>query len=551
MREEEGQSAAPKTPVAARPSYFLTRLVLLRLLGGVYFVAFLGLVGQLGPLIGRAGLLPAHTFLDQVAAEAGSRAAGFWALPSLFWLGTGDTFLQAAAWVGLGLSAAVVLGATNAVLMALLWALYMSFVHIGQLFYGYGWEILLLEAGFLAIFLCPLRSLRPLPAAPPSPVVLWLLRWTLFRVMLGAGLIKLRGDSCWRELTCLFYHYETQPLPNPLSWLLNQAPPWLHKLGVLWNHFIELFCPLGLFGPRRLAALAGVLQIAFQLTLILSGNLAFLNWLTLTLAFACFDDQALARVLPRRLVERAAALAEQARPARAQRWLDWTLLVVIAALSIKPVVNLLSPGQLMNSSFDRLHLVNTYGAFGSVGQKRSEVILLGTDAVPVDGKVRWREYEWKCKPGDVRRRPCVVAPYQLRLDWQIWFAAMSSYDREPWLLHLVYKLLQGDRGALSLLASNPFPEGAPKWIRAELFEYKFTTFKDRDAGWWTRRRVATYLPPVSLDTVELREFIAAQGWPVAAGSAPAAPGMESEGLGKESEGAAEEPAAESEGSGTD
>lgn len=507
-------------PSPQRPSYFLTRLVLLRLLGGIYFIAFLGLVTQLRPLIGRAGLLPAHTFLAAVAQSAGSRGAGFRELPSLFWLGASDRFLQGSAWVGLLLSAAVVLGASNAVLMALLWFLYMSFVHIGQLFYGYGWEILLLEAGFLAIFLCPLRSLRPLPATPPSQVVLWLVRWTLFRVMFGAGMIKLRGDSCWRELSCLIYHYETQPLPNPLSWLLHQAPPWFHKLGVLWNHLIELIVPFALFGPRRVALVAGLLQIAFQLTLILSGNLSFLNWLTLSLCVACLDDQALARVLPRRLGERAAALARTAVPGRVQRAVAWGLLVLVVWLSVEPVMNLLSPGQVMNSSFDRLHLVNTYGAFGSVGKTRTEVVLLGTDGVPIDGKVRWREYEFKCKPGDLHRRPCVVAPYQLRLDWQIWFAAMSSYDREPWLLHLAYKLLQGDRGALSLLANDPFPEGAPKYIRAELFEYHFTSFKTRTEGWWTRRRLDTYLPPVSLETAELREFIASQGWPVAASPPP-------------------------------
>ena len=224
------QPEAAAASSAEKPSYFLTRLVFLRLLGGIYFIAFLGLVKQLRPLIGRDGLLPAQTFLAEVAASAGSRSAGFRELPSLFWLGASDRFLQGSAWAGLLLSAAVVLGASNAALMALLWFLYMSFVHIGQLFYGYGWEILLLEAGFLAIFLCPLRSLRPLLAAPPSPVVLWLLRWTLFRVMLGAGLIKLRGDSCWRELTCLFYHYETQPIPNPLSPYLHHSPDWFHKV---------------------------------------------------------------------------------------------------------------------------------------------------------------------------------------------------------------------------------------------------------------------------------------------------------------------------------
>ena len=436
-----------------RPCYELVRFVLLRLLGFVYLAAFCSLATQVRPLLGQDGLTPAAKYVGRIVA-ASSRWQGFVRLPSLFFLHASDGLLVGLAWTGVLLSLLLLCGYASAILLAVLWALYLSYVHIGQIWYGYGWELLLCETGFLAIFLVPLLDGRPFPRRPTPEPIIWLLRWLALRVMLGAGLIKLRGDSCWRELTCLFYHYETQPLPNPLSWLLNQAPPWLHKLGVLWNHFIELVCPLGLFGPRRLAAVAGFLQIAFQLTLILSGNLAFLNWLTLTLAVACFDDQALARVLPRRLGEHAAALGRAAVPSPVQRGLGWALLILVAGLSIQPVVNLLSPGQLMNSSFDRLHLVNTYGAFGSVGRTRNEIVLLGTDGVPTDGKVRWREYEFKCKPGDIHRRPCVVAPYQLRLDWQIWFAAMSSYDREPWLLHLIYKLLQGDRGALSLLASD-------------------------------------------------------------------------------------------------
>jgi hypothetical protein len=305
--------------------------------------------------------------------------------------------------------------------MAVLWFLYLSFVHVGQIFYGYGWEILLLEAGFLGIFFCPLRSWRPLPPEAPSPIGPYAVRWLLFRVMFGAGLIKIRGDACWRELSCLVYHYETQPIPNPMSWLLHQAPAWFHQLGALYNHLVELVAPFFLFWPRRAAMVAAGSMIVFQAILIVSGNLSWLNWLTLVLCVACFDDRALARVLPLR--------AAASPPSRNTQIAAIALAVLVGALSIAPAANLLSEAQIMNTSFDRLHLVNTYGAFGSVGRARDEVILEGSD----DG-VTWREYNFRCKPGDPMRRPCLIAPLQPRLDWQIWFAAMSRVDRQPWLL---------------------------------------------------------------------------------------------------------------------
>jgi hypothetical protein len=482
-------SSAPE-----RPSYWLTRWLYLRGIGFIYLCAFVSLWWQLLPLFGARGILPVREFL----ARARLAGVGFVDLPSLFWLGCSDGALRVACLAGLVLSAAVLAGLTNALALAVLWAIYLSFVHVGQIFYGYGWEILLLEAGFLAIFLCPLRSIAPLPErSPPPTVVIWLLRWLLFRVMFGAGLIKIRGDECWRDLTCLIYHYETQPIPNPLSWLLHQAPPWFHKMGALYNHAVELVAPFLLFWPRQVAMLAALATVLFQTILILSGNLSWLNWLTLTLCVACFDDRALARLAPAWVRARLVELAPL-RPARSTRMVAWALCVLVAVLSVGPVTNLLSREQVMNTSFDRLHLVNTYGAFGSVGRTRDEVVLEGS----YDG-VEWREYEFRCKPGDPLRRPCVVAPLQPRLDWQIWFAAMSRIGQQPWLLKLVAKLLDGDAGVLRLMAASPFDRGPPRYIRARLFEYHFTRFGQ--PGWWTRKPVGEYMPPVARE--ELKEIL--------------------------------------------
>jgi hypothetical protein len=499
--------------VDLRDRYWLTRWVFLRALGFIYCVAFLALAQQLLPLLGRNGLLPAQLFVDSIAGAQGGRWPAFLALPSLFFVDCSDTLLWATAWIGFGLSLVVLLGFANLPLLVALWALYMSFVHIGQIFYSYGWEILLLETGFLAIFLVPWLDGRSLAARQTSPpvVVIWLLRWLLFRVMLGAGLIKLRGDACWRDLTCLQYHYETQPLPNPLSWYLHWLPAWWHQLEVLFNHFVELVVPWSLFAPRRLRHIGGLFLVAFQLLLIVSGNLSWLNWLTLALCIACFDDAALARCLPSRWVVRLGAREPSPVP-RLRQLAVAALGLLVVWLSVAPVRNMLGAHQVMNGSFDTLHLVNTYGAFGSVGKLRHEVILEGTTDSEVGEATQWREYQFKCKPGDVMRRPCVIAPYQYRIDWQVWFAAMQSIRSNPWLLHLIAKLLHNDPGALSLLANNPFPEQPPKLIRAELYEYSFTPPGDASGAWWTRRRVGSYVQPLAADTPLLVRYLVSMGW---------------------------------------
>ena len=517
QQDDNHQPATPRTP----SSYWLTRFVILRLLGFVYFVAFLAAVNQIVPLVGDHGLLPARTFMEQVAAHFGSHSEGFLQLPSLFWVHLSDRFLAGTAWIGLGLSATVMLGYANAIITALLWALYMSFVNIGQDWYGYGWEIQLLETGFLAIFLCPLLDGRPFPKRAPPRIVIWLFRWLTFRIMIGAGLIKLRGDPCWRDLTCLYYHYETQPIPNPLSWWLHFRPHWFHKLGAVWNHFVELVVPWFAFYPRLARHIAGALLVSFQIILILSGNLSFLNWLTIVPALACFDDSLWEKLLPRWLVERARRAAESVpaspmmirfRPPAPEEIAALVLAAIVVLLSIAPVANMLSPRQLMNTSFNRLHLVNTYGAFGSVGRVRPEIVFEGTDESTPTDHTKWKEYEFKAKPGNPRRRPALIAPYQPRIDWQIWFAAMSTPDQYPWTLHFVWKLLHNDRGTLSLLANNPFPEKPPRYIRAQYYRYEFAPPGDQSGAWWKRTLLGSWLPPLSADDPRLIRFLSVYGW---------------------------------------
>ena len=465
------------------PDYWLTRLVFQRALAAIYLIAFLVAARQFAPLLGERGLLPVPRFTAYVP---------FRASPSLFHLRYSDRLLRAVAWTGLALSALVVSGIPDAwplalemLLWAVLWALYLSIVNVGQTFYSFGWETLLLETGFLAIFLGPAWTVPPL-------TLIWLLRWLLFRVEFGAGMIKIRGDRCWRDLTCLYYHHETQPMPNPLSWYFHHLPKTLHRAEVLGNHFAQLVVPFFLFFPQPIATVAGLVILTTQGWLLLSGNFSWLNVLTMTLATLSLDDAALGRVL-----------TLEPHWIASDSWHAWLVVgvtIVIVLLSYRPARNLLSRHQLMNTSFDPLHLVNTYGAFGSITKERYEIVIEGTDEPVLTPNTAWREYEFKAKPGDVRRRPPQYAPYHLRLDWLMWFAAMSSPMYHPWFAPLVVKLLEADPPTLRLLGTDPFAGGRPRFIRATLYLYRFTTPRERreSSAWWVRSRVDEYLQPVSL-----------------------------------------------------
>jgi hypothetical protein len=467
------------------PHYWLSRFVIERALAAVYLIAFAGARSQFPALLGERGLLPVRRLLSSTT---------FRERPTLFHFRYSDRLLAGTAWTGIALSVAVLAGLPQAgpawVAMLgwlALWGLYMSIVNVGQTFYGFGWESILLEASFLAIFLGP-------AASPPPVLVIWLLRWLLFRVEFGAGLIKLRGDPCWRDLTCLYYHHETQPMPNPLSWHFHHLPKAVHKLEVAGNHVIQLVVPFGLFAPQPIAGAAGLLMLLQQAWLLLSGNFSWLNALTMTLAFAAIDDGQLRRVLP----------IDPPSLAPLPGWhhvLVLAMAALVAVLSYWPIRNMLSRRQMMNASFNSLHLVNTYGAFGRITRTRHEVILEGTDEPDVTASTVWREYEFKGKPGDPKRRPRQVAPYHLRLDWLMWFAALSRSYAHPWLPALVEKLLSNDAPTLRLLRLNPFPDGPPTFIRARLFRYRFTTPEERreTGAWWARTYVDEYLAPRSLD----------------------------------------------------
>ena len=470
--------------------YWLARIVFQRALGAIYFIAFLVALRQFPPLLGERGLLPVPVFVSQFR---------FLDAPSLFHWRYSDRLLVAVAWAGLVLSAAAVLGLTDLVptpvamlVWLALWALYLSIVNVGQTFYAFGWESLLCETGFLAVFLGNAQ------VAPPITVVI-LARWLVFRVEFGAGLIKMRGDQCWRDLTCLYYHHETQPMPNPLSWYFHHLPKTFHRIEVLGNHFAQLVAPVFLFAPQPIASMAGLIVLGTQGWLLLSGNFAWLNVLTMGLAVMALDDGVLGTVL-------GALRPAAAGAASVDAWFGVLVLgftALVLALSYRPAKNLLSRRQLMNYSFDPFHIVGSYGAFGSVTKERDEVIVEGTRDAVLGADTEWREYEFKAKPGDIRRRPPQFAPYHLRLDWLMWFAAFSSPAYHEWFVPFVLKLLEADRPTLALLRRDPFGGEPPRYVRARLWRYRFTSQEERrkTGAWWDRTFVGEYLPPVALRRV--------------------------------------------------
>ena len=484
-------------------SYFLTRFVILRLTGAIYAIAFLVAINQILPLIGSHGLLPINSYTENITQALGSRTTAFMRLPSIFWFADSDTTLLTFAWIGFILSCVVIAGYANAPLMAIMWFIYLSFVHIGQEWYGFGWEIQLCETGFLTIFLCPLTDMRPFPKRPPPFQIIVLFRWLVFRVMLGAGLIKIRNDEIWTNATALYYHFETQPIPGPLSRWFHFLPHGVLKVGVWFNHLAELVAPWFVFWPRTARHLAGIVIILFQLTIFISGNLSFLNWVTIIPALACLDDGFWSKLLPSSLVHRAQTAEEDAVESKPMITTAWTITLLVAMLSIQPAFNLITPRQVMNRSFDPLDLVNTYGAFGTVGKERMNIVFEGTADDNSGDNARWKPYIYKGLPVLLDKRPPQIAPYHLRFDWQMWFAAMSSPEEYPWTIDLINKLLQNDPMATRLFASNPFKAKPPKYIRAVLYRYSFAK-PNKKGIWWTREKLGLWLPPMSAKSSSLQ-----------------------------------------------
>jgi predicted DCC family thiol-disulfide oxidoreductase YuxK len=479
------------------PTYAISGRLFLHVLGFTYLIAFLSYWIQFDGLNGQHGILPLQDFLQKAKEILGGDA--YWQFPSVCWFGASDTAVHAWCIAGVIAAASLMFGFAPLPCLVFLWVDYLSLSVAGQIFYQFQWDILLLEAGFLAIFLSPLR-LSLAKAENPPPPARFLLIWLLFRLVFASGVVKLSsGDPVWLNATALDYHYFTQPLPTPVAWFAQQLPSWWQRFSVRVMFFVELVLPFFLFAPRRprLIAAAG---IAFLQGLIaLTGNYGFFNLLTLALCLLAIDDAVWTRW--RRGRQSPSAPSRGSAP-----FLPRPLLLVVAIiiflLSLVPLTSafrrplpFLSPLMVAYESIAPLRTINGYGLFAVMTKERREILIQGS----ADG-ITWKPYLFRFKPGDPHRAPPWVAPYMPRLDWQMWFAALGSVEQNPWFVNFLARLLEASPPLLRLLEKDPFAGERPQFVRALTDKYTFTTMAQRaqSGNWWNVEPVGIYCPEVSL-----------------------------------------------------
>ena len=502
-----------------RPTYFWARRWFVRALGVIYLIAFVSLWVQVDGLVGSNGMSPVNQFLSAVRGQVGPRAYGL--LPTLCWFNSSDAFLHFLCGSGVLCSLLLILGIAPALLLVILFVSYLSLTIAGQDFFSFQWDVLLLETGFLSIFFAPWRlwprklSLRPGPpipaTAPVSQAGLFLLKFLLFKLMLMSGLVKLTsGDDSWWNLTALDYHYWSQPLPTVFGWWADKSPEWFKHFSVAFCLVVEVIVPFFIWTPRRLRLIAAGLLIFLQLAIAITGNYCFFNLLTIALCLLLIDDSVAASlrrgVIQHRVASTATQRPDYNRRAITERLSKYGAIgVIIVTLPInawlifsafKPLSR---PPRVLANLYERLEafrIVNGYGLFREMTKDRGEIILEGSS----DG-IDWLPYEFKWKPGDLKRAPGWCAPHQPRLDWQMWFAALGTPRENPWFVALVYRLLQGSHEVNGLVANNPFPDKPPRYIRAMFYRYRFTTVDElRQTGaWWKREELREYLPTLSLE----------------------------------------------------
>jgi len=465
-----------------------TQWLFLRALALIYAVAFGSLALQVSGLIGEHGVVPVTRFLATIA-RTGSPLR-FLAVPSILWFGADDITLVGLCFAGVIFSAMLFItgfarGKFERLLLILLFVLYLSFASVGQEFLSFQWDSLLLEAGFLAIFIGRGR------------IVPWLFRWLVFRLYFLSGAVKLlSGDPSWRNLSAVGFHWHTQPLPTALAWYADKLPTGFQHFATAGTLGIELAMPFLIFFPRRLRIFGAWCLIGLQVMILATGNYAFFNLLTLALTLFLFDDQALARFVPVANRERLSE-GPEGRIARLSAMIVAGVVIVLGLSHMFETFTRRLPAPLnaVLRYTAPLQIVNTYGLFAVMTTQRIEIVVEGS----ADGE-HWQSYEFKYKPGDLNRPPLWVAPYQPRLDWQMWFAALSDYRTNLWFVNLAIRLMQGSPEVLALLATNPFPDQPPRYIRATAYEYTFTDFatRRRTGAWWKREPRGLYLPAVSL-----------------------------------------------------
>ena len=481
-----------------RPSFATAVWFFLRALGVIYAIAFLSLWVQVGGLLGPDGILPAGDFLDAVAENEG--ISRWWFLPTLSWIFGGGWFLHVLCLVGLASGVLVALGRWQRWALVAAWVCYLSLVSVGQEFLSYQWDILLLESGFVAFFLAAPPRRVGWEAVSPSPIGVLLAHFLLFRLMFLSGIVKLTsGDPTWRSLDALKHHFETQPLPTWIGWAAHQLPDSILVAACAVMFAIEIVLPFFIWAPRRLRHFACAGFVALQVLILLTGNYTFFNLLTIALSLLILSDDRWPAWLRRRIHH--APRTPESRTGWVRILVPvaaWIILLNGAAkipYSLSREWSWPKPVEAVLRTFEPLRIANNYGLFAVMTVERYEIALQGS----MDGR-RWESYEFSWKPGDLSRRPGFVAPHQPRLDWQMWFAALGDFRGNPWFLQMTHKILQGEESVLGLLDHDPFEGKAPRYMRAVIHQYEFSTpgeLSEKDR-WWKQGMPDIYMPSVSL-----------------------------------------------------
>jgi predicted DCC family thiol-disulfide oxidoreductase YuxK len=469
------------------PRHELTSFLFLRLFGVVALCAFVSFAVQAQGHIGSRGILPLHEFVDALAARFGPER--FVLAPMLFWLNDSDLAIQAVCWAGAVSALLLVLNLLPRLSLVLIYALYLSLLYAGQTFMNFQWDTFLLETAVIALIM----SVRP-------TLGVWLSRWLLFRFMFMSGVVKLiSGDPNWRNLSALSYHFLTQPLPTPLAWYAARLPAGVLKTATGAMFFVELILPFLIFSPRRLRVASAVGILALQSCILLIGNYSWFNLQTMLLCLPLFDDAALRRIAPSRLLRLAQARAKTPAPRRSVTIVVNTVALMMVSLSLVQMDERFGgsapgPALAIDDLFEPFHTVSPYGLFSVMTTTRDEIIVEGSN----DGE-QWREYEFRYKPGDLVRSPPWNIPHQPRLDWQMWFAALDDAQRLPWFSRFLERLLENEPSVTALLEKNPFPDKPPTYVRAELYDYTYAGGADAAVGqWWDRRLAGLYFPKARL-----------------------------------------------------
>jgi hypothetical protein len=465
--------------------YELVVSLFLRCLGVIYLIAFATHLVQIQGLVGSQGILPVADLLANVATDGESER--YYRFPTLFWFNHSDLALVGACLYGCVVSLQVIFNCWQRAALVIAFVLYLSLYNVSQPFLHFQWDGLLLESGFLAIFL-----------GSRSSIIIWLFRWLLFKLRFMSGLSKLTsGDPAWAGLTALNTYFEVQPLPNPVAWYFHHLPEFILRSATAATLVIEILVPFMMFMPRRWRFAAAWITIFWQLLIILTSNHNWINLLTIALCLFLFDDRALRSVVPEKLRIPPLPQTLHSRPVTVFRRVAIPAMAVFILVISSAQIWMLSTGQYVGGTLDKVldyqetyRVVNMYHVFPTMTTQRIELELSGS----VDG-IEWKTYRFKYKAGELDKRPQFIMPYQPRLDWQMWFVPLHS-KHLPWFEEFLYALLNNSAEAVKLLEHNPFPDEPPRYINVDAYRYTFTTPEQREqtGNWWNREALGPFLP---------------------------------------------------------